>query len=81
MPSNRHHFCRVFKEKTGLTVMEYVLRTRIMMAKVKLATTSLSVTEISECCGFSSLSYFSRAFRQETGMAPGKYRKTEGMKE
>ena len=72
---SKYHFCRLFKEKIGLTVMEYVLKTRIMMAKELLCEANMSVTEISEACGFSSVSYFSRAFKNETGVSPLQYRK------
>ncbi len=72
---SKYHFCRLFKEQIGLTVMEYVLKTRIMMAKDLLWAGEKTVTEISEDCGFSSISYFSRAFKNETGMTPMQYKK------
>ena len=58
-----------------MTVMDYVLKTRIMMAKELLSNGLTSVTEISEACGFSSISYFSQAFKNLTGTTPLKYRK------
>jgi AraC family transcriptional regulator len=73
---SKYHFCRIFKQKTGITVMEYILKTRIMMAKELLCGPKLSVTEISEACGFSSISYFSRAFKNETGLSPLQYKQT-----
>ncbi len=72
---SKYHFCRIFKQKTGVTVMEYILKTRIVMAKELLGEAELSVTEISEACGFSSISYFSRAFKNETGVSPLQYKK------
>ena len=66
---------RLFKEKIGLTVMDYILKTRVTMAKELLCKTDLSVTEISESCGFSSISFFSRTFKNETGVSPLKYKK------
>ena len=72
---SKYHFCRLFKKKIGLTVMEYILKTRITMAKELLCKTDLSVTEISESCGFSSISFFSRAFKNETGMSPLQYKR------
>ena len=74
---SKYHFCRLFKEKIGLTVMQYILKTRVTMAKELLCKTDLSVTEISESCGFSSISYFSRAFKNETGISPLQYQKRE----
>jgi AraC-like DNA-binding protein len=74
---SKYHFCRLFKKKIGLTVMDYILKTRIAMAKELLCEADMSVTEISESCGFSSISYFSRTFKNETGMSPLKYKKRE----
>ena len=77
---SKYHFCRLFKEKIGLTVMEYVLKTRVMMAKDLLWCSDKSVTEISADCGFRSISYFSRAFKNETGMTPMQYKKQKQIK-
>jgi len=71
---SKYHFCRQFKKHTGLTVMEYILKTRIVLAKSDLIKTKLSVTEISERNGFSSVSYFCRVFKEEEGLSPLKYR-------
>lgn len=71
---SKYHFCRKFKNATGLTVMDYILKTRIVLAKNMLTKEKASVTEISNRCGFSSVSYFSRVFKRETGITPLKYR-------
>ena len=47
--------------------------------EVKMRKERLSVTEISNRCGFSSISYFSRVFRQDTGMTPLQYKKSAGV--
>ena len=72
---SKYHFCRAFKKKMGMTVMEYVLKTRIVMAKSMLAKERLSITEISYRCGFSSPAYFSRVFKIDTGITPFQYRR------
>lgn len=74
---SKYHFCRQFKKATGLTVMEYILKTRIVIAKNMLLKEKITITEISSRCGFSSVSYFSRIFKKETGMTPLKYRKNK----
>jgi transcriptional regulator GlxA family with amidase domain len=56
--------------------MEYVLKTRLAAAAELLSATELSVTEIGVRCGFSSPAYFSRVFKEETGLSPLRYRKT-----
>jgi len=72
--TSKYHFCRQFKKATGFTVMEYILKTRLILARDMLLKTDKTISEISESCGFSSVSYFSRVFRQEMGMSPLKYR-------
>lgn len=72
---SKYHFCRQFKVHTGMTVMKYVLKTRIVLAKSDLWKTSLSITEISEKYGFSSISYFCRVFKEEEHCSPFQYRK------
>lgn len=72
---SKYHFCRQFKAHTGMTVMAYLLKTRIVLAAEELKKTDLPVSEISENLGFSSLSYFCRVFKQERGVTPLQYRK------
>ena len=72
---SKYYFCRQFKKHTGMTVMKYILKTRIILAKSDLKKTNLSVTEICEKYGFSSVSYFSRVFKEEEGCSPLQYRK------
>ena len=72
---SKYHFCREFKKVTGFTVMDYVLKTRIVIAKSLLRETNKSISEISEDCGFSSISYFCRTFKNEIGLSPLQYRK------
>lgn len=73
--ASKFHFCRTFKERTGNTVMRYILKTRINMACLLLEQGNDSVSLISEKCGFSSPSRFSRAFKDETGVSPIQYKK------
>lgn len=72
---SKYHFCRRFKQETGMTVMAYILKTRIVLAKNELQKTHLPVTQISDNAGFSSPAYFCRAFKKETGLTPLQYRK------
>ena len=72
---SKYHFCREFKKTTGLTVMDYILKTRIVLAKNELSKRDFSVGEISERCGFSSISYFCRVFKNDTGKTPLEFRK------
>lgn len=68
------HLARVFKRETGSSVFDYVREMRVNLAKTYLQDSVLSLGKIAEICGFSSLSFFSRTFRQKVGMAPSVYR-------
>ena len=72
---SKYYFCRQFKKATDTTIMKYILKTRIVMAKNMLLNENLTITEISNRCGFSSVSYFSRVFKEETGISPLNYKK------
>ncbi|MBQ3085536.1 MAG: helix-turn-helix transcriptional regulator [Clostridia bacterium] len=72
---SKYHFCRQFKKYTGMTVMKYILKTRLVLAKNDLKKTNLSISAISEKYGFSSFSYFSRVFKEEEHCSPLQYRK------
>lgn len=70
-----NYLCALFREQTGKTVFEYLDRYRIRRAARLLSSSSLSVTQIAESCGFGSVSFFSRKFRSLIGMSPIQYRK------
>lgn len=63
----------LFKRKTGFTVMEYLAQLKIDKAKELIRESNLSFTEISEKLNFSSVHYFSRAFKRATDMTPSEY--------
>lgn len=68
------HFRNLFIEKTGLPPSEYLLTKRLECSKRLLSTTSLSIIEISQSCGFSSASQFAMLFRRCNRMAPSEFR-------
>lgn len=64
-----------FHEHFDCTVSEYIMGRRVELAKELIATSELSMEEIAERLGFASASYFSRVFKEHTGMTPMKYKK------
>ena len=69
------YLCSVFKAATGETILHYLRRVRIHQAKILLMEKpDAGVREISEACGFHSVSYFGRVFREATGFTPQGYR-------
>lgn len=71
---NRSHFCRIFKNATGITPSRYIINCRLNNACRLLTESNLPLNEISGACGFESYSYFHRAFKQKTGKSPKEYR-------
>jgi len=71
------HFCRVFKESTGLTLTDYVNRRRIEWAKKELLKPEVRVSEIAFQIGYQSLSQFNRSFARFTGSSPTHFRREQ----
>jgi AraC-like DNA-binding protein len=70
----RSHFCRLFRRQTGLSPREYILRSRILLAKELLRATSLTVSEVGERAGYADIFHFSKQFKSRTGVTPTAYR-------
>lgn len=71
---NPSQIYRIVTKATGLTPSQYIKARRIARARLLLAQTDLSVTEVARQVGFASVSHFCRLFRKETGCTPGHYR-------
>ncbi|MFD0713858.1 AraC family transcriptional regulator [Paenibacillus sp. GCM10027626] len=67
-------FRHVFKERTGMSPMNFLMLERIEHAKKLLAKPELKIAAIAMECGFSTASQFSALFKQETGMTPKEFR-------
>ena len=78
---SKYYFAREFHRVTGYTFVSYVNLTRCEKAKVLLAENRLSIGEIGRACGFENQSYFSRTFRNYTGILPGAYRERKKAKQ
>ena len=66
---------RKVKMLTNVDTATYIREFRILFAKQMLKNTDSSITDIYMQCGFDSPSYFSKMFKQSTGMTPTEYRK------
>jgi len=69
------HFCRLFKESTGLTLTDYVNRCRVERAKTELLKSEKRVSEIAFEIGYQSLSQFNRSFVRIVGVSPTTWRR------
>lgn len=68
------YFCRLFKENTGHTPIEYLNWFRVNRACTLLRETDEKLLDIAMKCGFNDFSYFTKTFRKYKGIPPSKYR-------
>ena len=70
---DRRYLSRIFKQKTGKTVQEYLITVRMEEAK-KLLENGYSVVESAHLCGYEDACNFSKMFKRITGISPGKWK-------
>ena len=64
-----------FLEVTKLSPVKFLNHIRVKNAGTLLLTSSLSVNEIAQECGFLDMAYFSKTFKAHFGISPKKYKK------
>ena len=67
------YFSTIFKDQTGETFTEVLIRTRMEKAKELLEKTTMKNYEIAEKVGFSDPHYFGISFKKMTGCTPTEY--------
>ncbi|MGF7047211.1 AraC-like DNA-binding protein [Paenibacillus sp. DS2015] len=70
---HRAHLSKAFKQKTGMSPKQYLLKVRMDKAK-DLLSGSLTIDQVSSSVGFNDALYFSRQFHKWSGMSPTEYR-------
>lgn len=70
-------FIQCFKEITGSSPLQYILKLRISNAQSLLENTDYTITEIANMVGYTNSLYFSRLFHKYIGMSPKEYRKVK----
>ena len=68
---------KLFKAQYGISPSKYVISVRLKTAKKLMKYPFLTLDECALQSGFSSLQYFCRLFKKETGITPGEYRKKQ----
>ena len=74
---NKFYLSHAFKREFGVSPINYMISKRIEESKYLLAETDLSMTQIAQLLGFSSLSYFSQVFRRTQSVTPMEYRQSQ----
>lgn len=78
------HFCRVFRESTGVTPHHYIVGRRMELACRLLWSARLqpgggpAMLDIAFACGFNSQSHFAAQFRRHTGQTPRQWQRGLG---
>jgi AraC-like DNA-binding protein/mannose-6-phosphate isomerase-like protein (cupin superfamily) len=73
---NKFYLSHAFKKEYGLSPINYMISKRIDESKYLLAETDLSMSQIAQLLGFSSLSYFSQVFHRTQSISPKEYRQS-----
>ena len=69
-----YHFARMFKQSTGLSPHQYLVRQRLLKAKELLRYTDMAIADIAYTVGYKNPSHFAKVFRQHFKVSPTEYR-------
>ncbi len=72
---SRFHFCRAFKESTGISPHAWLRQHRLEQAMNMLRNTDASIVSVAAELGYASQTAFAAAFRRMTGEAPSDWRR------
>ena len=73
------YFSTIFHEEMGIHLSHYINKLRVAKAAARLLDTNNSINKIAVDCGFEDQSWFSKIFKTETGISPGKFREYAGI--
>ncbi|MBQ8248289.1 MAG: AraC family transcriptional regulator [Clostridia bacterium] len=73
---NKYYLCHLFKDKTGITLTDYLSEKIYERAILLLDATSHGMNEIAMLCGFATSSSFTRFFKSKSGICPSERRKS-----
>ncbi|WP_162143526.1 helix-turn-helix transcriptional regulator [Alicyclobacillus herbarius] len=74
------HLSKRFKQETGMTVHEYIIRTRLAKAKkILVEDLSLKIYEVGARVGYPDATYFNKLFKRHVGITPREYRERGGV--
>lgn len=72
-----YHLNRLMNEYTNTSIHKYLVNYRLKKSTEYLLNTDLSISEISDLCGFKTPYYFSNLFKKRIGISPLNFRKQQ----
>lgn len=75
--TSKSTLCKTFKDCTGMTITDYLQRTRMNNAAKLLSSSNRKVIDIANTIGYTDIKYFNKLFRKIMGMSPTQYRNTK----
>jgi AraC family transcriptional regulator len=69
-----NYFCRAFRASSGKSPQEHIKELRVEQAKAYLTSSSQSLADVADQCGFADQAHFTRVFKSVTGDAPMRWR-------
>ncbi len=70
---SRSHFHRLFKDETGISAKQFLIRIRMNRAQSLLQSGEHNISEVADIVGYSDIYYFSRLFKKTTGVPPSAF--------
>lgn len=71
---NRTYISEVFKQKTGISFIEYLTKVKMERAKILISIDNLKSYEVAGILGYKDVEYFSKTFKKYTSMSPTEFR-------
>lgn len=73
-----YYLSRKFQKEMGIKLLDYIKDIRLNYAKIWLTTTNRSIQDISDALQFGTRNYFTKVFKERTGVTPNEYRERTG---
>lgn len=68
------YLSRLFKKEEGISINEYIVEERMLLAQELLKSPALSISRVAYECGYDNYSYFTKVFKKKFGETPREYR-------
>lgn len=76
---SRSYLSKIFKDEMNCNITNYINKIRVEKSKLLLLDNTVNLVDIANLVGFEDQSYFTKVFKKETGLSPGKFREKRGV--